>query len=544
MGIKFSNIGTFCFTLCEVPPEAGIIGKIKRPIFILSEKICYTHLVSQGRRSIEGSIPVVNLNICELSLKTNFPKHRIEKCLDEVLFTVNQYLHQEKAIEILFTDIGWLRIDKRRAKFRFFRSFLLEFEKSGALIQALKNRPGTCDSVITSVSNKSHGSSRTAKLTTNILGPIVEESNPGSFGVEKENILKLGKTIPSSSNQGELPDPGGSARTAITISSVRYIEPSPTLEVNGIQEENEQNYTQETESHELPEDIHIDGEESKDADEEDVVGPQNTLDRQADSAAADCVTYGGSRWLSMPKLPSFSGANLDFTTVSSQTTEEKRLQSSATLSVSSHTSSKPSTTGSSRERRKHLSEKFRALQTRCSHTQKYGQELCYICHQREARNIPVDMKEEIRHQEEAEEELFHVYQRMRAESSLKKEQEAALTRKADLKKQAAYNRGVADAKQMKRGYRDETGYKTFIFSDRAPTPPAIVKQTEMRTNLDEQTKLRVDEQQRLKDVEDEAGREEQAKLAMKLRIQRRQEFDDKVARQRKYKDELDKQPCV
>lgn len=51
-----------------------------------------------------------------------------------------------------------------------------------------------------------------------------------------------------------------------------------------------------------------------------------------------------------------------------------------------------------------------------------GQELCYLCHQRARRNIPVYFKEERQRRDEEEERLLHQYQDMRDAEDLLKEQ--------------------------------------------------------------------------------------------------------------------------
>lgn len=59
--------------------------------------------------------------------------------------------------------------------------------------------------------------------------------------------------------------------------------------------------------------------------------------------------------------------------------------------------------------------------TACGHPTA-GQELCYLCHQRARRNVPVSFAEEIRHREEEEDKLLQQYQTMKDAEDLLKEQ--------------------------------------------------------------------------------------------------------------------------
>jgi nucleoid DNA-binding protein len=58
----------------------------------------------------------------------------------------------------------------------------------------------------------------------------------------------------------------------------------------------------------------------------------------------------------------------------------------------------------------------------CSHGPQTGQELCYLCHQREARNIPVSFAEERRARELYEDRLLQHYQQQRDSLAIAREQ--------------------------------------------------------------------------------------------------------------------------
>ena len=59
--------------------------------------------------------------------------------------------------------------------------------------------------------------------------------------------------------------------------------------------------------------------------------------------------------------------------------------------------------------------------TACGHPQA-GQELCYLCHQRARRNVPVSFTDERRRREEEEDRLLQQYQTMRDAEDILREQ--------------------------------------------------------------------------------------------------------------------------
>ncbi|KAF7232256.1 hypothetical protein EG68_12271, partial [Paragonimus skrjabini miyazakii] len=201
-----------------------------------------------------------------------------------------------------------------------------------------------------------------------------------------------------------------------------------------------------------------------------------------------------------------------------------------------------STPRSAHSRANQLRERLHAIQPPCAHTK--TQTLCYLCHQRRARNIPVDLSEEIRDREHLEEQLLCAYQKLRAENETKKEQESYWNRRQDLIKQAAYNLGVADAKRIKNQFIDATQYRTFIFSSRPPTPAKELKQTVIRSELDEQTGTRQAKEKQEHENDQLLGKLEQARLMEELCKQKENQLQEKWNKQQKYKQALDFQVFI
>lgn len=63
----------------------------------------------------------------------------------------------------------------------------------------------------------------------------------------------------------------------------------------------------------------------------------------------------------------------------------------------------------------------------CSHGDKAGQELCYLCHQRAQKNIPIYFSEERRQRELEQDRLLQQYQQQKNSEAISKEQVLTIT---------------------------------------------------------------------------------------------------------------------
>lgn len=91
----------------------------------------------------------------------------------------------------------------------------------------------------------------------------------------------------------------------------------------------------------------------------------------------------------------------------------------------------------------------------CSH-QNAGQELCYLCHQRQRRNNPVYLHEERTIQEQEETQLLMQYQKMKDLEEQMKEEEKRNAQRIDRARMDAFNLGVSDALNIKKKQRPKT----------------------------------------------------------------------------------------
>ncbi len=85
-----------------------------------------------------------------------------------------------------------------------------------------------------------------------------------------------------------------------------------------------------------------------------------------------------------------------------------------------------------------------------------GQELCYLCHQRARRNVPVYVHEEVRQRELEEDQLLAQYQSLNDMEKKLKDDEKRNAIRLDRAKMDAFNLGVAEAIKQKKMERPKT----------------------------------------------------------------------------------------
>ena len=120
------------------------------------------------------------------------------------------------------------------------------------------------------------------------------------------------------------------------------------------------------------------------------------------------------------------------------------LQSSKKAAVSSSSSPQPAPSAS-----------------QCGHTNT-GQELCYLCHQRQRRNVPVYLHEETRMKELEEQQLLNQYQDMKETELRIKDENKRNEQRMDRAKMDAFNIGVMEAVKAKKHERPKTSDLSVI----------------------------------------------------------------------------------
>ncbi|CAH8462901.1 unnamed protein product [Dicrocoelium dendriticum] len=186
-----------------------------------------------------------------------------------------------------------------------------------------------------------------------------------------------------------------------------------------------------------------------------------------------------------------------------------------------------------------LSEKLRPRLTPCCHLT--ASELCYVCHQRRARNVSVNLKDEAQRREQAEEQILLEYQQLRAENEAKREKEYADTKKQRLEAQAAYNLAVIDEHKCRDVQENGKSSSFDMLLHRPCTPLKGTGQDALRAELDKQTEWKRVRQKKEADDRMYQERNEQKRLVDQLANDKLMEHKQKLEKQKKYKEALDVQ---
>lgn len=566
-GVSIPMLGTFTFTQKKLDIGNNKFIMMQRPIFMLSEKFAQTHGLQSVKYHVPGNIPVIQLNYAALSFESPFDRDTVENCVREILGAVSRGVSGKKNVELTFTGIGRLTVRDSRVKMRFYKEFINQMDGTGKLLDSMQNRPGTVDSVMSDRVPSRPASSTTVILpkisSTNLgpggpgaLAPVVEQDegvpppelhyNPHAATVD---IMEMSNQVPMEMEPFQMVPP--------------QTEDVPTYPSQDL-------YKQE--GMEGPEfgDIatdeairHIEN-NGQPITEENLQPIEPPIAGELEGHAANDVTdtrrppvapsRSGSR-LAMPMAQATGVSLLDDLMPSNLT--PKSAPSPGLLHKSSPAPLREYTEGL--PQRKSVSPKLTPLQrshscdaldkpmkaptppqSACGHPNA-GQELCYLCHQRARRNIPVSFTEERRRREAEEDKLLQQFQYMKDAEETLKDQEGMLAKRHDLQKMAAFNLGVAEAVTYKKKARDLDFHKSYIFQKRPLTPPRILKQREYATDLAGQVTVKDTVKQKRKADEEFLERLEQVQLAEDLAAQREQFIRDKQEQQDMYKNALEAQ---
>ncbi|XP_073518131.1 coiled-coil domain-containing protein 81 [Phyllobates terribilis] len=179
--------------------------------------------------------------------------------------------------------------------------------------------------------------------------------------------------------------------------------------------------------------------------------------------------------------------------------------------------------------------------TTCLDHCRAGQELCYLCLQRAQKNIPVYYTEERKQREREEERVLQHYQHMRDQEAILRAKAQVQVNREQREKDAAYNRGVAEAIRNGQNARSTEFYRSYIFQRRPLTPPALIKQEQYYQSLTKQMADRRGKEVKEKQDQDLLARLEQVQLAEELAAQRSKYLREKAEQVVCYKDALDTQ---
>lgn len=566
-GVSIPMLGTFTFTQKKLDIGNNKFIMMQRPIFMLSEKFAQTHGLQSVKYHVPGNIPVIQLNYAALSFESPFDRDTVENCVREILGAVSRGVSGKKNVELTFTGIGRLTVRDSRVKMRFYKEFINQMDGTGKLLDSMQNRPGTVDSVMSDRVPSRPASSTTVILpkisSTNLgpggpgaLAPVVEQDegvpppelhyNPHAAAVD---IMEMSNQVPIEMEPFQMVPPQTEDVPTYPFQDLYKREGMEGPEFGNIATDEairhiENNGQPITEENLQPIEAPIAGELEGHA-------VNDVTDTKRPPVAP---SRSGSR-LAMPMAQATGVSLLDDLMPSNLT--PKSAPSPGLLHKSSPAPLREYTEGL--PQRKSVSPKLTPLQrshscdaldkpmkaptppqSACGHPNA-GQELCYLCHQRARRNIPVSFTEERRRREAEEDKLLQQFQYMKDAEETLKDQEGMLAKRHDLQKMAAFNLGVAEAVTHKKKTRDLDFHKSYIFQKRPLTPPRILKQREYATDLSGQVTVKDTVKQRRKADEEFLERLEQVQLAEDLAAQREQFIRDKQEQQDMYKNALEAQ---
>merc|ERR1712136_734197 len=331
---------------------------------------------------------------------------------------------------------------------KFFKDFLTSMDGSGNLVKVLENRPGTADSVMSTLTTLS--AQRRPGTSTFTLPKL---------GGAKETLLP-----PITENANEDGD-GDRASMASRGSKRETIQPHPVIGIS------------------------LDVDELKEA-----------------LPAREGVRGSPVRKSPQPQSPRLSQADADEADLGDVVADEPVMSSPPTPSpppVPKNPATAPV-----------------CPSPRCLN--KAGQELCYLCHQRAARNIPVSFEEERRRKELEQDALLQQYQQMKDQEAILLEQAQGNQIRQSNQKIAAFNLGVSEGVREDARKRQTEFVKSYVFQNRPLTPLRFYKQEKYSSALENQVKVRTERETRKKHDQEFQERLEQVQLAEDLAAQREQ----------------------
>ncbi|XP_030851180.1 coiled-coil domain-containing protein 81-like [Strongylocentrotus purpuratus] len=472
-GVQIHGLGTFTFTQKKIDIGNNKFILIQRPVFVLSEKFAQTHRLSYTKHFTSGQVPIVQLNFAVLSNESPFDRDSVEGCVREVLQALSRAVQSKRNVEFSFTGIGRLTIRDSKVKMKFYKDFLTMMDGSGHLVEALKNRPDTADSVLSRASVF-----RPSTSGTLVLPRITQGAGKDGFSFENGEAERQMPAIEEAREYEEQEE----AR----------LEYAPNQEDEGLGKEIEE------EARKKP------------------ATPMRPSSRQV--------------------IPTAKATSIGFL---DDLAPSPRPQSRGLKGTPSPPPGKPpSPKGElppprlAAEIRESLANEAEAMEraesASCSHAhEKAGQELCYLCHQRAVRNVPVSFESERRRKEQEQDRLLQQFQHLKDTESILRDQAQNMSNKHHSQKIAAFNLGVSEAIKNKQKERSTEFNRSYVFQNRARTPPRFLKQEEYATDLGSQVEAKaVDKIKRRQDT-DFLERLEQVQLAEELSAQRERYLRDK-----------------
>ncbi|CAF4632566.1 unnamed protein product [Rotaria sp. Silwood1] len=551
-GVTIPGFGTFTFIHKRIDVGNNKYLLIQRPVFAFSEKFAQTHSLKFTHYPVNGSIPVHPLNYFYIQTQSTYTRDQIEQCVKHVLQVFNRSVAAQRNVEFTFSRIGKLQIRDGKVKMRFFKDFVNAVDGNGGngakyLFDNTCNRPQTCDSVM---SEREAARPPTAsnvvlpRLNSRIGNPAMQAIPEEDHGNDEQQTHRGTTSIKRTQQRGNLSpckndlSRSGSRGVDLRLPPLVETPREPTVSV--------------TTTTQPPTNVvtTVGVTSSQDGvmpiaslfSSLDLGQPSTTAKRTATPVIpmrriASCYQNEQDKELTATinqtngvviRATNENSAALGFSRPTTDRSVRDRISSSLNVypqqyqQMNSPTASKPTTT--------------------CGH-HGAGQELCYLCHQRAKRNIPIYLHEEKRIREAEEAKLLEQYQHDRDLDEQNKREMAMKADREEKQRIAAYNLGIAEATRVKKMERPKTSDvpRSFVFRKRAQTPPTYIRQQDLAKQLDAQIKWKHDEEHAEKQDKNFVERLEQIQLAEALAQEREAYLRNKRLHQEEMKNALDNQ---
>ncbi|XP_011405838.1 PREDICTED: coiled-coil domain-containing protein 81-like [Amphimedon queenslandica] len=180
----------------------------------------------------------------------------------------------------------------------------------------------------------------------------------------------------------------------------------------------------------------------------------------------------------------------------------------------------------------------------CSHCAGDRNSMCYVCHQRELRNVPIYLAEERKRKEKLHERLLNEFQQKKA-ALLNAREKAKQLQNFEIAKDAAdFNLHSMEKKklnEMKDSIRNSDYQPSCVFQTRPLTPCYTRKQLEYCQQLDEQVRRRQEAYRTARKREEDFEKKEQNQLTKELAKIKEAYYSKMLERKASYQQALDDQ---
>jgi len=565
--VNISGLGCFTFTSKEMNIDYKRYIVVHRPVFILSEKLVGVHRLNQPKYLVPGEIPVTQLNLIALASELQMTRDVVEASLKEIIQAFSRRIEQHGKAELAFTTIGNLVVKTNQSKMKFLPSFLDKMDHTGSLVRYFANRPDTSDSMLDN--DQDRPATHPVVLPKIQPGVDLELARNDTDG---RNCIAFNETKPEVFTDERVPappqTPRGQQQSDAPASPKRgdrdqVIPKANTIEAASIP--NVQNTKVSTPRatprgrcggvlFKDPRNSPPQGAQRIDSTVRlsppiQPITSQAELDKHRLSKSEKPDGSQPQAWASSPRTggKSLEAANksvdtaVDVGRLSPLRVKTRRLslQEQNTSASQNNEPARVRSEGSQRQRAatKNTATAAATDKSLCENCLTKNTDFCYLCFQREKRNVPVYFTKQRNEKEAEEDRLLQMYQHLKDSESLSQERDGKSKKRECSQKMAAFNLGVAEAIKTSNSERPVDYHPSFVFYKRSVTPPWVGIEKSLREQVMEK-KASTEKENRDQGL---LERMEQLHLSQDLALQRQHYLERKKQMSEEYRKALDTQ---